>query len=564
MINDSLTLEFYHLIHNIIHNLHQFSFSNRNKFCTTKTQRHNANKHRSIKRKRCKSLTLGSNNIMSYQYCAHSISSAACSFCPRRKNHRIGADAFSRIALLLACWLLRSQAQELLFRPELYHGNGKTSRFFEGWYHKLVQRSVVGKKCKDQQVCSNDNHGSLSMAVVPGVFFDSGHQSTNESHAFIFLNINGEKQHYYRFDLETELDYFQLGGEEEPGYYIKIGNNTFSRDGMVLDLHPRSGNGHNDDASVSIQGSVYYFDLSPWPIPSVWNLGAMGPVGTAPFLECYHDVLSFDHRLEGKLKVVDSLQQRTEEIILDRSTSRGYVEKDRGRSFPSLWIWMQTNSFAKKEGTSLFFSVARIPLLVQHQQHQASFSLLNWCFRFLPQLEFPGFTAAVWLNENGKQLIPFATWSGAYFEELVVDEESLSVTIHSGGIGKRTTNDGSSLGLRATRYIKAWIGSWFLDYDSKQYQYRLELKADRRVPHVMLYGPKTSTNDGSSKMEPFVNEALQSSINVRLLEYFWEDGIQHERLLLEDIGEHAGLEVHQNVQYLVDNLCGKQGILACL
>ena len=30
------------------------------------------------------------------------------------------------------------------------------------------------------------------------------------------------------------------------------------------------------------------------------------------------------------------------------------------------------------------------------------------------------------------------------------------------------------------------------------------------------------------------------------------------RLLIDDIGEHAGLEIHQNVQYLVDNLCGKQ------
>lgn len=57
-------------------------------------------------------------------------------------------------------------------------------------------------------------------------------------------------------------------------------------------------------------------------------------------------------------------------------------------------------------------------------------------------------------------------------------------------------------------------------------------------------------------MEPFVNEALNAKVRVRLYEYYSGEEV-HERLLLDDVGEHAGLEVHQNVQYLVDNLCGK-------
>ncbi len=427
--------------------------------------------------------------------------------------------------------------------------------------------------CLNNNDNNDDNHtkrtSPTAMAVVPGVFYD--HQGTNESHAFIFVTMNGEKQHYYRFDIETELDYYLLdNNDDNKNYYIKIGNNTFSKTGMVLDLVPRQTNNNMDDASISIRGSVDYSDLSPWPIPSVWNLGAMGPVGyfLAPFLECYHDVLSMDHAIEGTLVVTDEKSGQGNPIVLTHSNSRGYVEKDRGRSFPSMWIWIQTNSFPRYKGSSLFFSVARIPILGREESEGFSlFDVLRK--RFLPYLEFPGFTAAVWLHET-KRLIPFATWSGAYFEDLHVTEESVSVTVHSGGIGTNWSTDereASSVLLRATRYVKAWVGSWFLEYDSRLVRYKLELQADRRVPHVMLYAPKTTKGTGSvtattSKMEPFVNEALQAKVALRLVEYFL-DGT--ENVLLDDLGEHAGLEVHQNVQYLVDHLCGKKGgILACL
>ena len=63
-------------------------------------------------------------------------------------------------------------------------------------------------------------------------------------------------------------------------------------------------------------------------------------------------------------------------------------------------------------------------------------------------------------------------------------------------------------------------------------------------------------------MELFVNEALNAKVHMRLYEYYYsndDDGDKEHnvRLLIDDVGEHAGLEVHQNVQYLVDNLCGK-------
>jgi len=548
---------------------------------------------------------------------------------------------------------MASSALPFSFQPELYHGEGKTHHFFEGWYHKLVRTRI---DCREQSITPDGDNQNLSMAVVPGVFYDSGNNVTgkNESHAFIFVTINGEKQHYYRFDLDTEFQYRRhiSNGEEDKDYYVEIGNNKFSKHGMSLDLVPRRSHNHDkdannddangveddDDASIGLKGFIEYEGISPWPIHSFWNLGAMGPVGhfLSPFLECYHDILSFDHKIKGTLAISnhdnDNEKEKkgrtttttpashphvVEEFFNSKCnddgtyiSSRGYVEKDRGQSFPSLWIWMQTNSFRKPPhdlGTSLFFSVAKVPILTTH--------LRKILPKSLSELEFPGFTAALWLNvvdgkddpisnENHdippidtskirKKLIPFATWTGAYFEDLVVEDKRVVATLNSGGIGigfwgnHRSSSTKSATGtgdknddvdrpiIRAGRFLRAWIGSWFLNYDSRKLRYRLELVADRRVPHVLLYAPKkTTVIDGNkssisttSKMEPFVNEALNAKIHVRLFEYYRaDDGKEHEQLLLDDLGEHAGLEVHQNVQYLIDNICGKAkaNILMCL
>jgi len=513
------------------------------------------------------------------------------------------------------------------FQPELYHGEGKSHHFFEGWYHKLVRTTV---DCGNNTIHQGGNEHSLSMAVVPGVFYDNGNNGTgkNESHAFIFVTINGEKQHYYRFDIDTEFQYRRYHGNlhNDRDYYVKIGNNTFSKYGMSLDLVPRrrmkvpnkgdeSVSGDDDDSSISLKGSIEYENISPWPI-SPFNLGAMGPVGyfLSPFLECYHDVLSFDHTAKGTLlitnhgdydkgyeRVTSTKEDSHLEEFYDsecnddgtKVSSRGYVEKDRGENFPKLWIWMQTNSFRKQSenlGTSLFFSVARIPILTTYLRKLLPKS---WS-----ELEFPGFTAAVWLNtaernndptskddhdlssgntkKDSERLIPFATWTGAYFEDLTVDDERIVAVLNSGGIGggfwgsmstTRFDDAGRSMIIRGGRFVRAWIGSFFVNYDSAKLRYRLEIVADRRVPHVLLYAPKTTNiydaNDDkivttTSKMEPFVNEALNAKVHVRLFEYYLDDdGTEYKRLLLDDIGEQAGLEVHQNVQYLMDNVCGK-------
>jgi hypothetical protein len=69
-------------------------------------------------------------------------------------------------------------------------------------------------------------------------------------------------------------------------------------------------------------------------------------------METYHAVLSMDHAVSG------SIELGGETVQFDGG--RGYVEKDWGRSFPSSWIWAQSNHFGRP-GTSVTVSVAKVP-----------------------------------------------------------------------------------------------------------------------------------------------------------------------------------------------------------
>lgn len=75
----------------------------------------------------------------------------------------------------------------------------------------------------------------------------------------------------------------------------------------------------------------------------------------------------------------------------------------------------------------------------------------------------------------------------------------------------------------------------------------MEITVDRiDVPEVLLYAPKNF-----SRMEPLVWEALRGTVHLRLLNV-------NEEVVLDEIGTNAGLEVHGDVDWLVDNMCGKK------
>lgn len=112
---------------------------------------------------------------------------------------------------------------------------------------------------------------------------------------------------------------------------IHAGNCRFSDRGVDIDL-------------PGVSGTIAYGPLTPL------HSDIMGPFRFLP-MECRHGVLSMRHTLTGTLRVDGR------ERCFDGGL--GYVEKDSGTSFPSAYLWLQCNDFARP--CSLMLSVARIP-----------------------------------------------------------------------------------------------------------------------------------------------------------------------------------------------------------
>lgn len=252
---------------------------------------------------------------------------------------------------------MRPNCLSLATHPERYHGDGKKPPYFEGWYCKLVDAS-------EQQ----------RWAFIPGIFH---HLEPGKQHCFVqVLNGVDGTAHYFRYPANA------FAADAEP-FQVRVQQSIF-------DLHQISL--HLASPELTVEGTVGFHGVVGWPV--TWlSPGIMGPFGWLPFLQCYHGVLGLDHELVGSLTI--NGQQ------VDFSGGRGYIEKDWGRSFPSGWVWMQSNHFGRP-GISLTASIADIP--------------------FGP-LAFPGFIVGLWLDGR---LHRFTTYAGGKVEQLVLREHDLT------------------------------------------------------------------------------------------------------------------------------------------
>lgn len=201
-----------------------------------------------------------------------------------------------------------------VLNPNMYHGWGKEKNYFEGWYFKIV-----------------DPTERFAFALIPGISFDK----EGNKHAFIQV-MDGKKRTaaYHNFPAEEFIP-------STENFHLQLGKNQFSSKGLQLDL-------------PEIKGEISLIDTTPWP-KMLGAPGVMGWYSFVPFMECYHGVVSLFHRLSGGMEINGE--------NVDFTGGIGYVEKDWGRSFPSSWIWMQTNHFDHDSPVSLMASVANIPWL---------------------------------------------------------------------------------------------------------------------------------------------------------------------------------------------------------
>ena len=236
--------------------------------------------------------------------------------------------------------LLKNRAT---WQPDMYQGWGRTHKYFEGWYFKIV-----------------DATEKYAFAFIPGISINE----LGESHAFIQI-LNGTKcsSEYLRFP----TDEFKHSTKK---FDLQIGDNSFSNHAIKLNLE-------------TVKGNLFFTENIPWP-KMLGAPGIMGWYGFVPLMECYHSIVSLNNMLHGELTINGE--------TIDFTNGKGYIEKDWGVSFPSAWIWLQSNHFHKNlndKPISLFASVARIP----------------WVGN-----TFNGFIVGFWFEDK---LYKFANYTGA-------------------------------------------------------------------------------------------------------------------------------------------------------
>lgn len=194
----------------------------------------------------------------------------------------------------------------ITIRQNFKTGSRKMNKnYFKGWYFK----------------CSN---GDKTIAFIAAY-----HRSNRKESAS--LQIITDSAVY-------DIPFHSLFCREKP-LYVRLGNCLFSRKGIKLNIH-------TDE--VSLRGFLKFGAFSPI------RYDIMGPFRFVPFMQCRHSCISMKHFINGQV-TLNNRQYRFQ-------NGCGYIEGDRGRSFPKRYIWTQC---CFKNG-SLMLSVADIPMLGFH------------------------------------------------------------------------------------------------------------------------------------------------------------------------------------------------------
>lgn len=204
--------------------------------------------------------------------------------------------------------------------PDEYHGWGRSRRYFEGWYFKVVS--------------ADEQH---ALAFIPGISMGE------DGERYSFVQVMDGKACTAQFHRFSADDFRPATRRFE----VSVGKNFFSREKINLDL-------------PGVSGEINFHDPAPWP-KMLGAPGIMGWYSFVPFMECFHGIVSLHHTLEGGLQITKSTNNQITNVSF--TDGRGYIEKDWGRSFPRAYVWMQTNHFDSQDRASLMASVAHIPWL---------------------------------------------------------------------------------------------------------------------------------------------------------------------------------------------------------
>ncbi|WP_367923984.1 tocopherol cyclase family protein [uncultured Ruthenibacterium sp.] len=199
--------------------------------------------------------------------------------------------------------------------------------------------------------------------------------------------------------------------QKEKGRFAwKIGDCRFGREGITL---------HLNSEGCHATGEVRFGPFEPV------SYDVMGPLGKLPLLECRHTVVSMRHRVDGQI-IINGKVYRFENAL-------GYIEGDRGSSFPKEYAW--THCFF--EDGSLMLSVADVPLGPVH--FTGTIAIVHWHGQEYRLASYLG--ARVLKKQNGELLIRQGT---ALLCAKMMDKHALPLAAPIKGQMERTIRENVS------------------------------------------------------------------------------------------------------------------------
>lgn len=243
--------------------------------------------------------------------------------------------------------------KETLKQEFAYHDEDRQKPYFEGWYYKVQAAEI-------------------SIGIIVGIHHEAG-----KCNGFIqILDTYRKTSDYLMFEDEDI---------HKEAHKIKFKENEFTR--HYLHLHDEEKRLH-----IDVQFHKQHHLHANSYMPTI-----MGPFSYLE-MECTHAIISLHHRCDGKIQLVDK--------VFD-AQGIGYMEKDRGTSFPKRYLWFQSNACAKKE-SCFFLSIADIPI---------------------KRFAFQGMIAVLMLQGKHKR---FATYLGAKVTamELMRKKEGVHAFLH--------------------------------------------------------------------------------------------------------------------------------------
>lgn len=153
----------------------------------------------------------------------------------------------------------------LMKNPEVFQGEKyltNTKSYFEGWYFK-------------------NSNNEKSISFIPGINIEEGKKKS-----FVQI-ITNEKSYFIKYDIKD----FKFGFEP---FYIKIGNNFFSKDAIKINIEDKKQN-------IRILGELNYSEGKEIK-KDAFNPNIMGLFSYIPFMECNHAILNMKNKISRKFK----------------------------------------------------------------------------------------------------------------------------------------------------------------------------------------------------------------------------------------------------------------------